>query len=146
MSPAAPLTRCNRKGPPSESWECWGLLQMAGYLMGRPERSRNVFGDHDMGKLSFSSCFSSYEELLTTRSIFKKNTEPNRSLWGYVFPSLWRRERMRQKWKGLCSRLLWKQWNRMADGLLCGYTNIVPPSAPSCIWMILRTVPPREIS
>lgn len=36
--------------------------------------------------------------------------------------------------------------NRMADGLLCGYTNIAPPPAPSCIRMILRTVPPREIS
>lgn len=58
---------------------------MAGYLMGRPERSRNVFGDHDMGKPSFSSCFSSYEELLTTRSIFLKKTQNPTGVCGAMF-------------------------------------------------------------
>lgn len=45
-----------------------------------------------IGKPPFSFCLSSYGELLKTRSIFLKKTEPNQSLWGCVFPSLCRRE------------------------------------------------------
>lgn len=94
MSPAAPLTCCNRKGLPSESWECWGLLQMAGCLMGRLERYLNVFGDHELGNPLFPFACLLMENCLKLEAFKKKKkTEPNQSLWGCVFPSLCPRER-----------------------------------------------------
>lgn len=75
----------------------------------------------------------------------EKKIQPNQSLWGCLSIALPERKDEIEVEVPL-QLLALETVNRMADGLLCGYTNIAPPPAPSCIRMILRTVPPREIS
>lgn len=88
------------------------------------------------GKPSFSFCFSSRGELAKTRSISK--TKPNQSLWGCVLGPLCLRERMRQSGSAFAvacsgnSEIAWQM------AFFFGYTNMDPPLAPPCIWMILE--------